>query len=204
MNEIVNKFLLVGDKFMPGMHLKQPCFTYRAYGPFTKNKERIEKFMRTGNTDFFYKNELDKRCFQHDMAYGKSKDLVNRTQSDKVLKDKTFKIASNPKYDGYQRGLASMVYKFFDKKSKGSGIINESNYQLANELHKPIIRKFKKRKVYSSFRDNIWGVDLADMQSLSKYNKGIKYLLCAIDLFSKYAWVIPLKDKKGTSIVNAF
>ena len=97
-----------------------------------------------------------------------------------------------------------MVYKFFDKKSKGSGIINEPNYQLANELHKPIIRKFKKRKVYSSFRDNIWGVDLADMQSLSKYNKKIKYLLCAINLFSKYAWVIPVRDKKGTSIVNAF
>ena len=96
-----------------------------------------------------------------------------------------------------------MVYKFFDKKSKGSGI-NEPNYQLANELHKPIIRKFKKRKVYSSFRDNIWGVELADMHSLSKYNKGIKYLLCVIDLFSKYAWVIPVKDKKGTTIVNAF
>ena len=97
-----------------------------------------------------------------------------------------------------------MVHKFFDKKSKGNGIVNEPNYQLENELHKPIIRKFKKRKVYSSFRDNIWGVDLADMQSLSKYNKGIKYLLCAIDLFSKYAWVVPIKDKKGTSIVNAF
>ena len=129
------------------------------------------------------------------MAYGKSKDLIKRTQSDKVLKDKAFKIASNPKY-GYQRGLASVVYKFFDKKSKGSGIVNEPNYQLANELHKPIIRKFKKRKVYSSFRDNIWGVDLADMQSLSKYNKGIKYLLCAIDLFSNYSQVVPIKDKK--------
>ena len=97
-----------------------------------------------------------------------------------------------------------MVYKFFDKKSSGSGVDAEPNYQLANELHRQIIRKFKKRKVYSSFRDNIWGVDLADMQSLSKYNKGIKYLLCAIDLFSKYAWVISLKDKKGISIVNAF
>ena len=122
------------------------------------------------------------------MAYGKTKDLAKRTQSIKVLKDKAFKIASDPKYDGYQRGLASVVYKFFDKKSasfnksSGSGIINEPNYQLANELHKPIIRKFKKRKVYSSFRDNIWGVDLADMQSLSKYNKDNKYLLCTIDL----------------------
>ena len=97
-----------------------------------------------------------------------------------------------------------MVYKFFDKKSSGSGITNELNYQLANELHKPIIKKFKKRKVCSSFKDNIWGVDLADMQSLSTYNKGFKYLLCTIDLFSKYAWVIPTKDRKGTSIVNAF
>ena len=94
-----------------------------------------------------------------------------------------------------------MVYNFFDKKStllnksSGSGIVNESNYQLANKLHKPIIRKLK-LKVYSPFRDNIWGVDLADMQSLSKYNKGNKYLLCAIDLFSKYAWIVPIKDKK--------
>ena len=96
-----------------------------------------------------------------------------------------------------------MVYKFFDTKSKGSGINNEPNYQLGNKLHKPIIRKFKKRKVYSTYRDNIWGVDLADIQSLSKYNTRIKHLLCAIDFFSKYSWVIPIKDKKGTSIVNA-
>ena len=189
---------------MRELHLKQPGFTYSACGPFTKNKERIEKFMQTGNTDYIYKNDLDKACFQHDMAYGKSKDLIKRTQSDKVLKDKAFKIASDPKYDGYQRGLASMVYKFFDKKSSGSGIANEPNYQLANELHKPIIQKFKKRKVFSSFRDNIWGVDLANMQSLSKYNKRIKYLLCAVDFFGKYAWVVPLKDKRGTSIINAF
>ena len=97
--------------------------------------------MQTGNTNFTYKNELDKACFQDDMAYGKSNVLVKRTQSDQVLKDKAFKMASDPKYDGYQRGLASMVYKFFDKKSKGSGITNESNYQLANELHKPIEKK---------------------------------------------------------------
>ena len=109
MNEFVNKFLLAGDKFMPEMHLKQPGFTYSACGPFTKNKERIEKFMQTGNTDFIYKNELDKACFQHDMAYGKSKDLAKRTQSDKVLRDKTFKIASDPKYHGYQRRLVSKI-----------------------------------------------------------------------------------------------
>ena len=143
MNEIVNKFLLAGDKFMPEMHLKQPGFTYSACGPFTRNKERIEKFMATGNTDFIYRNDLDKACFQHDMSYGKSKNLVKRIQSDKVLRNKAFKIASNPKYDGYQRGLAFMVYKFFYKKSSGSGIIaNKSNCELAEELHKPIIRTF--------------------------------------------------------------
>ena len=131
------------------------------------------------------------------MAYDKSKHLAKKTQSDKVLKDKAFKIASDPKYE-----LASIVYKFFEKKSSGSGIVNEPIYQLANKLHKPIIQKFKKRKVHSSFRDNIWGVDLADMQLLSKFNKGNKYLLCAIELFSKYASVNPIKDKKGVSIVN--
>ena len=146
MNEIVNKFLLAGYKFMPEMHLQQPGFTNNACGPFTKNKERIEKFMQTRNTNFIYRNELDKVCFQHDMAYGKSKDLAKRTQSDKVLRDKASKIASDQKYDDYQRGLAPMVGKFFDKKSSGSGFVNEPNYQLADELHKPIIRKFKKRK----------------------------------------------------------
>ena len=98
--------------------------------------------MQTRNIDFIYRNEFDKACFQHDMAYEKLKDLTKRAQSDKILRDKAFKIASDPKYDGYQRELASMVYKFFDKKSKGSGIINEPNYQLANELHKPIIKTF--------------------------------------------------------------
>ena len=152
---------------------------------------------------------MNKAYFQHDMAYGKTRDLVKRTQSDKNLKDKTFKTASDPKYDGYQRGLTSMVCKFFDKKSAllnkfgGSGITIEPNYQLENELHKPIIRKLKK-KVYSSFTDDIQGVHLADMQSLSKCNQENKYILCAIDLFSKYVWVVPLKDKKEISIVYTF
>ena len=172
--------------------------------PLLKTKKGIEKFIQTGNTDFTYRNELDKACFQHDLACGKSKVLRKRTQSDKGLRDKWLKIASHPKYDGHQRGLALIVYKFFDRKSSGSGVATEPNYQLANELHKPIIKKFKKRKFYSSFRDNICDVDLADMQSLSKYNKRIKYLLCAIDLFSKYAWIFRIKDKKEVSIVNAF
>ena len=100
MNKVIYKVLLVEHKFMPEMHLKQPGFTYSSCGPFTKNKETIEKFMQTGNTNFICKNELDKACFQHDMTYGKSRNLIKRTQSDKVLKDKAFKIASNPNYDG--------------------------------------------------------------------------------------------------------
>ena len=126
--------------------------------------------MQTGNTDFVYRNELDKAYFQNDMAYGKSKDLAKRIQPDKVLRDKASEIASDPKYDGYQWGLASIIYKFLDKKSSGSGVATEPNYRLANELHRQIIRKFKRGKICSSFRDNIWGVDLADMQSLSKHN----------------------------------
>ena len=202
MNRVINKFLLAGDKFMPEMHLRQPQFVYSACGPFTRHKERIKKFKQTGDTHYIYRNELDKACFQHDSAYADHKDLINRTKSDKVLRDKAYDIANNPEYDDYQRGLASIVDKFFYKKSMGNGIASSSI--LADELHKPIIKKFNKRKVYSQFKDNIWGVDLADMQSLSRKNKGTKYLLCAIDLYSKYAFVIPLKDKKGISIVNAF
>ena len=123
------------------------------------------------------------------------------------MRDKAFNFAKNPKYDGYHRRLASMVYKLFDKKLKGSGVVNneiKQNLQLAKELCKPIIRNFKKRTVCSGFKNNIWDVDLAVMQSLGKYNKGIKHLLCAVDLFSKYAWVISMKDKKGVIIVDAF
>ena len=205
MNNTINKFLLAGDKFMPEIHLRQPRFVYSACGPFTRHKERIKEFKRTGDTRYIYRIELDKACFQHDSVYADHKDLINRTEADKVLRDKAYHIASNPEYDGYQRGLASMVYKFFDKKSTAkpsslermeSGIARDSSSILANELHKPIIKKFDKRKVYSQFKDNIWGVDLADMQSLSKKNKNLKYLLCAIDLYSKYAFVIPLKDKQ--------
>ena len=135
------------------MHLRQPQFVYSACGPFTKNKERIQKIKETGDTSHIYKNELDKACFQHDMAYGGFKDLPKRMAADKVLRDKAFKIATDQKYDRYQRGLASIVYKFFDKKSQGSGLANNNqNIQLANELHKPIIRKFNKRKVHSSFK----------------------------------------------------
>ena len=112
--------------------------------------ERIKEFKCTGDTRYIYRNELDKACFQHDSAYADHKDLINRTEADKVLKDKAYDIASNSEYDGYQRGLASMVYKFFDKKSAGSGIntIKSNSSILADELHKPVIRKSKKKEKY--------------------------------------------------------
>ena len=117
MNEIVNIFLLAGDKFMPEIHLKEAGFTYSACGALTKNKERIHKFKESGDSRYIYRNELDKTCFQHDKAYEDFKDLAGRTASDKVLRGDAFNTAKNPKYDGYQRGLTSMVYKTFDKKT---------------------------------------------------------------------------------------
>ena len=139
------------------------------------------------------------------MTYEDFKDLAKRTAANKVLRDKAFNIAKDLKYNVYQRVLASMVYNFFDKKAVGSGSKSmPQNEQLAEELHKPIIRKFKKRKVYSTMKGNIWGADLADMQLINKFNRGFRSLSCVIDIFSKYAWVVTLKDKKDVSIVNAF
>ena len=175
MNNIINKFLLAGDKFMPETHLRQPQFTYSACGPFTKHKQRIQKFKETGDINYIYKNDLDKACFAHDAAYSDRKNLTKRTIADKILRDKAFNIAKDTKYDRYQRGLASMVYKFFDSKvaspdkiSEGSGAKNVNNtkltpqnQQLAVELHKPIIKKFEKRKVHTAFKDNIWGADFS-------------------------------------------
>ena len=136
------------------------------------------------------------------MAYGDFKDLTRTTASDKILYDEAFNIAKNPKYDGYERGLTSIVYKFLDKKTSGGATKNEnmSTKKLAQELDMPIIRRFNKRKVHSSFIDNIWGADLADMQLISKFNKGIRFLLCVIDIFSKYAWIFSLKDRKPYKI----
>ena len=189
------------------MHLRQPQFTYSACGPFIKQNEKIQKFKETGDTNCICKTELDKACFAHNAAYSYSKDLTKRTVAEKILRDKAFNIAKDPKYYGYQRGLASMVYKFFDKKSEGSGVntkLAPQNQELAEELHKPIIKKFRKRKIHPAFNNNIWGADLADMQLLRRYNKGIRFLLCVIDIFNKHAWVVPLKDKKDVSIVTAF
>ena len=132
-----------------------------------------------------------------DMAHGDCKDLARRTVSDKVLRDKTSNIAKIPKYDGFQRALASMVYNFFDKKSasltdksaKGGSANNEikQNEQLAEELQKPIVKKIKKIKVYSLFKGTIWGAGLVEIQLISKFNRGTRFLLCVINIFSKYA-----------------
>ena len=140
------------------MHLKQPglLITRFASGPFAKYKKRIQNFKETGDSRYIYRKELDKACFQNDMAYGDFQDLEIRTTSDKVLRDKAFSIAKNPKYDGYQRGLASMDYKFFDKKTSGGRIDLPQNEQLTEQLHKPIVRKFKKKFIHHS--KTIFGV----------------------------------------------
>ena len=127
---------------MPEMHLKESGFTYSACGSFTKNKARIQKFLQTENATYIYRNDLDKACFQYDMGPDSYKDLTKKTESDKVLKDKAFKIANNPnlKYGGHGGGLAPMVYRVFYKKSPSSGIKSVSNQQLADELRKPIAK----------------------------------------------------------------
>ena len=144
-----------------------------------KKQRKNKKFKETGDSRYIYQNKLDKACLQHDMAYGDFKDLTRRRASDKILHDKEFIIIENPKYDGYQCGLASMAYKFFDKKTSSGTVKNEniSNKELAEELHRPIIKKFKNRKVQSPFIDIIWGTDLTHMQFISKYNKGIRFFM---------------------------
>ena len=172
----------------------------------TKIKKELKKIKETEDSRYIYQNKLDKAWFQHDMAYRDFKDLNRKTAADKVLFDETFNSVKDPKYDGYQHGLASMVYKRFDKKTSGGGIKNAniSNKEFAEELHKPIIRKFNKRKVHSSFIENIWSAYLADIQQISKFNRGFRFLLCVIDIYSKYAWGIPLNDEKGITFTNAF
>ena len=116
MNNIINKFLLAGDKFMPEMHLRQPRFVYSACDPFTRHKERMKEFKRTGDTRLLYRNELDKACFKYDAAYAKYKDVENRLISDQKLRNSAYDIASNPVYDGYQRGLVVWYINFLTQK----------------------------------------------------------------------------------------
>ena len=178
--------------------MTQPEFTYSACGPFTENRERIKKLNETGDSKFIYQKELDKACFQHDMVYLNFKDLKRRTFADKLLRVKAFNIGKDSKYDGYQTGLPSMVYKLLIKKTSGSGIKNEnvSKKELVKELHKSIITKFNWRKLHSPFIDDIWGSDLSDIQLVSKFTKGFRFFLCLIYIYSKYAWVVALKDKR--------
>ena len=158
MNDIINKSLLPGDNFMPEMHLKQPRFVYSAFGPFTRHKERIKEFTLTGDTRYIYRNDFDKPCFKYYAAYAKYKDVENRLIADDKLQNSAYDIAIIPEYGGYQRSLASMVYKFFNSKVASktvSGKAIKSNKILAEELHKAAIKKFNKRKVCSQFKDNI-------------------------------------------------
>ena len=167
-----------------------------------KIKKRINNLKETEDSRYIYQNELDTACSQHDMAYGGLKDLNRKTATDIVSRDKAFNNAKNPKYGWCKRGIASMIYNCFDKEISGGTIKNEIilNKELAEELHKLIVRNFNKRKVHSPFIDNIWGADLADMQLIIKFNKGFRFLLYVIDTFSKYAWVISLKFKKRNYI----
>ena len=163
----MNEMNLGGDKIIPEKHSRQPWLTYNAWVPFTKNKKRMQKLKEKGNSRYIYQNELVKACFQHGMAYGAFKDLTRRTASDKIFCDKAFNIAKNPKYDGYQRGLTSIVYNFFDKKfasladksATRSGIKNKkvSKKELAEELHKPLIKNSRKEK-YTHLLYTIFGV----------------------------------------------
>ena len=174
MNKIVNKFSLAGDRFMSELHLRQPGFTDGACGPFTKHREIIQKFKEAVSLKHIYKNELKKlvaySSHTHDATYSDSKDLTKRTISGKVLKERAYEIAINPKSDGYHEEVTSMVYKFFDKNSGAS--VNE---ELAQETHKPIIKKFIRRKVDARFKDNIWLADLGEMGLFRSKNRSRKY-----------------------------
>ena len=161
---------MTGDKFLPELHLKQTGFTYSTCGPFTKHCDRIQKFRETGNLRHLYGNALDKACFANNSEYSYSKDLRKRTISDKVLRDKVYEIARERNYDGYQRALTSMVYMFFVKKAGSEITVNK---ELTEELHKPVIEKIKRRKVYERFKDNVWAADLAEMGPLSTKNKRV-------------------------------
>ena len=125
-----------------------------------QHKDRINKFIQTGDTNYIYKNDLDKACFAHDAAYSDFKDIKSRTAADKILRDKAYKIAKDPKYYASQRGLASIVYKSFDSKTAGSGVKSiPQNEQLADDLYKPIIRKLKKNK-YIQHSNTIFGLQI--------------------------------------------
>ena len=188
MIKIINKFSLGGDKFMPEMNLRQPGFTYSASGSFIKYKERIQKFKQTKDSRYIYQNKPHKACFQHYVAYGDFKDLPRRTATDKALRDKAFHVAKIPKYDQYQRGLASMVYKCFDKNTSGGAVKSEfmSNQELVKEMYKQLLEHL------NTFTHLLMII----------FNKGFPFLSPVIDIYNKYAWIVPLTDQKGVTISN--
>ena len=159
--------------------------------------------------EHLYRNELDKAFVAHDTPYSDSKDLAKRTISDDILKHTSYEITRNRGYDEYQRSLACMVWKICDKKT-GSGAIATNkagvnvNEKLAEELHNPVIKKFERSRVYGRFKGNIWAADLAETESFFSKDKNVQYLLCVIDVFTKYVSVKPLKNKKGKTVLNAF
>ncbi len=199
-DSIINKFV---NNLPFEVHLMDPNVgRYAACGPGTKHYERIKKYIETGDTDYIFKNELDKACLYHDSTYSKFKDVSNRQVADRQLMDQAIGVANDENIDGYQRALAAMVYKFFEKKIQmGQGSWNEI---LAEELHKPVRRNFPRRRVEVKAIDGIWSADLIDMQEWSNKNKGYKYMLNVIDVLSKYAWSVILKDKMADSVKSAF
>ena len=192
------------------MHLQKPgCVYSAACAPFKKKMKESKNLKKQQIYDVFVITNEVKLAFNKTWIINKTFDFKNstrRTASDKTQRDNAFDNAKNLKYDEYQRGIGSMVYEFFDKKSSGSSIKTEhisdqclldlATRELAEELHKLFIGKLKSKKVRTPFIENIWGDDLADIQLISKFNKGVLFLLFVANIFSKYAWVIPLKDKK--------
>ena len=195
---------MAGDK----LHwIQVGLFTYSACCEFNKHRERIQKLLRRVYLNHIYKNRLDKTCFAPDAAYSDKNDSGNRTVSDKVLRDRAYEIATNSICDGYERGLASMAYKFLTRR-QGLGAITTSkakarvNEKPAQILYTPVIKKFKRRKDYAKSKDNVWAADLVEMGSQSSFYHGVKYLLCVIDVFTKHAWVKPWKIKKGKTVFH--
>ena len=236
MESIINQFV---NSLPFELHLVDPIVgKYSACGPGTKHKERIKKFLETKDVTNLYKNDLDKACFLHDSGYSKFKDVEGRRPYDKKLIEDSKKII-NSNLDGFQRGYASMINKFFSKKIGGELSRREINtlkkthynpltgYSSMNELHrrtgiptskikewletqdtytkhKPIVRKFKRRKVITGGVNHQWQADLVELQEFAKVNDGYRYLLTVIDIFSKYAWAIPIKNKTGNEVTKAF
>ena len=200
MKKIVNKILLARHKFMPERDLWQPGFTCSACEPFTKNKERIQKCKEIGDSLYIYPNKLDKASFQNDMAYGDFKDLTRKTASQNILHDTAF----NMMY------INAVLHQWFINFLIKKLLVNIENYNISNKTltgnyTNQLLESFRKKtKVHLSFTTNIWNDDLVTMQLISKLNIGFRFPLCIIYIFSKYAWAIPLKDKKEILLLMLF